>query len=148
VSQGAVQNFHSNRVVTTVQGQHQTIPGGPIASQESIKEAGQNGGGPYNANSGHPFENPNPITNLLELWLILALPFAFPWMFGKMAGNLRQGLVVLSVMIVFWLVGALVAMHFDTNPSPKLTALRVNQSVTATQAGGNGEGTEARFGPV
>src|SRR5262245_49287906 len=71
VSQGAVQNFHASRTVTTVAGQHQTIPGGPIASQEAIKEIGQNGGGPYNANSAHPFENPNPITNILEIWMLL-----------------------------------------------------------------------------
>jgi K+-transporting ATPase ATPase A chain len=148
VSQGVVQNFHSTRVVTTVQGQKQSIPGGPIASQEAIKEAGQNGGGPYNANSAHPFENPNGPTNLLELWLILAIPFAFPWMFGKMAGNLRQGVVVLAVMLAFWLVGGLVAMHFDTNPNPKLTALHVNQSQTSQQAGGDAEGTETRFGPA
>jgi K+-transporting ATPase ATPase A chain len=148
VSQGAVQNFHSTRAVTTVEGRSQSIPGGAIASQEAIKEAGQNGGGPYNANSAHPFENPNPITNVLELWLILALPFAFPWMFGKMAGNRRQGLVVLAVMFAFWFAGASIAMHFDTNPSPKLAALGVSQSQTATQAGGNAEGTEARFGPA
>jgi K+-transporting ATPase ATPase A chain len=148
VSQGAIQNFHSTRVVTTISGAQQSIPGGPVASQEAIKETGQNGGGPYNANSAHPFENPNPITNLLELWLILAIPFAFPWMFGKMGGNLRQGVVVLVAMAAFWLVGGLVAMHFDTNPNPNLTALHVNQSQTVSQAGGDGEGTEARFGPA
>jgi K+-transporting ATPase ATPase A chain len=145
-SQGAVQNFHATRTVKTVQGQSQSIPGGPIASQESIKDGGQNGGGPYNANSSHPFENPNPITNLLTLWLILALPFAFPWMFGKMAGSLRQGMVVLAVMFAFWLAGAGIAMHFETAGNAKLNALGVNQTATATQPGGNFEGKETRFG--
>ncbi|HUI47185.1 MAG TPA: potassium-transporting ATPase subunit KdpA, partial [Acidimicrobiia bacterium] len=84
VSQGVIQNFHAAKAVTTVSGQPQTLPGGPIASQEAIKEIGQNGGGPFNANSAHPFENPNPITNILEIWMLLAIPFAFPWMFGKM----------------------------------------------------------------
>ncbi len=76
VSQGVVQNFHAARTVTTVEGATQSIPGGPVASQEAIKDLGQNGGGPYNANAAHPFENPNPITNLLILWSILAIPFA------------------------------------------------------------------------
>jgi len=71
----------------TVDGQTQSIPGGAIASQEAIKEVGQNGGGPYNANSAHPFENPNPISNTLQIWMLLAIPFAFPWMFGKLAGS-------------------------------------------------------------
>ena len=72
-------------------GQAQTIPGGPIASQEAIKEVGENGGGPFNANSSHPFENPNGITNILEIWMLLAIPFAFPCMFGKMAGRPEAG---------------------------------------------------------
>ncbi len=148
VSQGVVQNFHAARTITTVAGQHQTIPGGPIASQEAIKEAGQNGGGPYNANSSHPFENPNGFTNLLEIWMLLAIPFAFPWMFGKMAGDLKQGIAVLSAMFVLWLAVALVAMAFEANGNTKLDAYGVNQHATATQAGGNGEGKETRFGPA
>src|SRR3974390_3018837 len=102
VSQGAVQNFHAAKTVTTVAGQTQTIPGGPVASQEAIKELGENGGGPYNANSAHPYENPNPITNLLEIWMLLAIPFALPWTFGKMAGDVKQGLAVLGAMFVLW----------------------------------------------
>jgi len=73
-----VQNFHATRTVHTVEGATQSIPGGPVASQEAVKNLGQNGGGLYNANAAHPFENPNPITNLLILWSILAIPFAFP----------------------------------------------------------------------
>jgi K+-transporting ATPase ATPase A chain len=134
--------------VTTVSGQTQTIPGGPIASQESIKELGENGGGPYNANSAHPFENPNPITNILEIWMLLAIPFAFPWMFGKMAGDLKQGIAVLSAMVVLWLAVSLVAMIFEANGNPKLNTAGVSQAATATQAGGNTEGKETRFGPA
>jgi K+-transporting ATPase ATPase A chain len=146
VSQGVVQNFHAAKPVTTVAGQTQTLPGGPIASQEAIKEIGENGGGPYNANSAHPFENPNPITNVLEIWMLLAIPFAFPWMFGKMAGDVKQGLAVLSAMFVLWLAISVVAMVFEGNGNPKLNALGVSQSATSTQVGGNMEGKETRFG--
>jgi K+-transporting ATPase ATPase A chain len=148
VSQGVVQNFHAAKTVTTVTGQKQTIPGGPIASQEVIKEAGENGGGPYNANSSHPFENPNGFTNLFEIWLLLAIPFAFPWMFGKMAGDLKQGLAVLFSMFVLWLAIALVAMVFEAGGNTKLNAYGVNQHATSTQAGGNAEGKEVRNGPA
>jgi K+-transporting ATPase ATPase A chain len=147
VSQGAVQNFHAARTVTTVTGQKQTIPGGPIASQEAIKEIGENGGGPFNANSAHPFENPNGTTNTLEIWMLLAIPFALTWTFGKMVGDVKQGIALLSAMFVLWLAISLVAMVFEANGNPKLTALGANQKVTATQSGGNMEGKEVRFGP-
>jgi K+-transporting ATPase ATPase A chain len=148
VSQGAIQNFHKAETVTTVTGQTQTLPGGPIASQESIKELGENGGGPFNANSSHPFENPNPITNLLEIWMLLAIPFAFPWTFGLMAGDVKQGVAVLSAMVVLWLAVSLVAMVFESNGNPLLTARGADQQVTALQGGGNMEGKETRFGPA
>ena len=148
VSQGAVQNFHAARTVTTVEGAKQTIPGGPIASQEAIKEIGQNGGGPYNANSSHPFENPNPLTNILEIWMLLAIPFALTWTFGKMAGDVKQGIALLSAMFILWLCIALVAMVFEAHGNPKLSALGANQHTTATQSGGNMEGKETRFGPA
>ena len=129
VSQGAVQNFHASKTVTTVSGQTQTIPGGPIASQEAIKEIGENGGGPYNANSSHPYENPNPITNILEIWMLLAIPFAFTWTFGKMVGDVKQGIAVLSAMVVLWLVASLVAMHLrDATATRTLTAAGVSQT--------------------
>ena len=148
VSQGVVQNFHKTQTVTTVEGTKQSIPGGPIASQEVIKEIGQNGGGPYNANSAHPYENPNPITNLFELWLILAIPFAFAWMYGVMAKDQKQGYVVLAAMVVLWLAAALIVMPFEARGNPKLTARGADQRVTATQSGGNMEGKEVRFGPA
>jgi len=148
VSQGAIQNFHAARTVTTVEGAKQTIPGGPIASQEAIKEIGENGGGPFNANSAHPFENPNGLTNILEIWMLLAIPFALTWTFGKMAGDVKQGIALLSAMLVLWLAISLVAMVFEANGNPKLTAVGANQRTTATQSGGNMEGKEVRFGPA
>jgi K+-transporting ATPase ATPase A chain len=146
VSQGVVQNFNANRTYTTVSGQQQTVPGGPVASQEAIKELGENGGGPYNANSSHPYENPNPITNILEIWLLLAIPFAFPWMFGKMAGDLKQGIAVLSAMFVLWFAIAMIAMVFEAQGNPHLKPAGVNETATSQQAGGNEEGKETRFG--
>ena len=146
VSQGVVQNFHAAKTVATVAGQKQTIPGGPIASQEAIKEVGQNGGGPYNANSSHPFENPNPITNILQIWMLLAIPFALTWTFGKMVGDVKQGLAVVTAMFVLWLAVALIAMPFETHGNPRLTARGATQDATATQSGGNMEGKETRFG--
>jgi potassium-transporting ATPase potassium-binding subunit len=148
ISQGVVQNFHSTTAVTTVEGGTQSIPGGPIASQEAIKNIGQNGGGPYNANSAHPFENPNPITNILIIWMILAIPFAFPWAFGKMAKDTKQGIVVLAAMFAFWFVGAIIAMPMEARGNRNLTAAGADQQVTAVQAGGNMEGKETRFGPA
>jgi K+-transporting ATPase ATPase A chain len=148
VSQGVVQNFHGAKSITTVSGQTQKLPGGPVASQEAIKELGENGGGPYNANSAHPFENPNPITNLLEIWLLLAIPFAFPWMFGKMAGDIKQGIAVLSAMFVLWFAIALVAMLLESGGNAQFDRVGVSQTATATQGGGNMEGKETRFGPA
>ena len=139
VSQGVVQNFHSARTVRTVEGATQSIPGGPIASQEAIKNLGQNGGGPYNANAAHPFENPNPITNLLILWSILAIPFALTFAYGRMVKDRKQGWVVFAAMFALWLAGALIAMPLESRSNPKLTAV-------GAAAGSNMEGKEVRFG--
>jgi len=148
MSQGVIDNFHASRTVTTVAGQTQTIPGGPVASQEAIKEGGQNGGGFFGANSTHPFENPNGITNLIELWLILAIPFALTFTFGKMARDQKQGWVVFAAMFVLWLGMLLIVTPLEARGSPKLAAAGANQQTTALQAGGNMEGKETRFGPV
>jgi K+-transporting ATPase ATPase A chain len=148
VSQGAVQNFHATRTVATVEGAKQSIPGGPIGSQEAIKNLGENGGGPYNANAAHPFENPNPITNILIIWLILAIPFAFTFTFGRLARDQKQGWVVFAAMFVLWLGGALIAMPLEARGNPKLSALGASQQVSAAQSGGNMEGKETRFGPA
>jgi K+-transporting ATPase ATPase A chain len=146
MSQGAVQNFHAARTVATVEGGPQSIPGGPVASQEAIKDLGENGGGPYNANSAHPFENPNPITNVLMIWLMLAIPFAFPYAFGKLAKDPKQGWVVFAAMFALWLVGAVIAMPFEARGNPKLTAAGASQTSSASQSGGNMEGKDVRFG--
>jgi K+-transporting ATPase ATPase A chain len=148
MSQGVIDNFHSSVTVTTVSGQTQTIPGGPVASQEAIKEGGQNGGGFFGANSAHPFENPNGITNLVEMWLILAIPFSLTYTFGKMARDSKQGWVVFATMFVLWLGMLLIVAPLEARGSPKLAAAGANQQTTSLQAGGNMEGKETRFGPV
>jgi potassium-transporting ATPase potassium-binding subunit len=100
---GVIDNFSAYHTVTTLSGGHQTIIGGPFAGQEAIKELGNNGGGPLNANSAHPFENPNPFTNLFEIFLLLLIPFSMPRAFGKMVKDNRQGYALLAVMAIIWL---------------------------------------------
>ncbi|HEU5001838.1 MAG TPA: potassium-transporting ATPase subunit KdpA [Actinomycetota bacterium] len=148
VSQGAVQNFRQDTRATTVQGAAQQIPGGPVASQEAIKEIGENGGGPYNANSAHPFENPNGLTDIVEIFLLLLIPFSLPFAFGRMVGDRKQGWVIVATMVALWLGMSLLAMHFETGGSVKLAAAGTSQTATATQPGGNMEGKEVRFGPA
>ena len=92
MASGVIQNFAAYHTITTLAGGHQTIVGGPVASQEVIKEMGNNGGGFFNANSAHPFENPNPFTNIFEIFLILLIPFSLPRAFGKMVGRQQAGL--------------------------------------------------------
>jgi K+-transporting ATPase ATPase A chain len=103
VASGVIDNFHANQVVTTLAHGHQTITGGPVASQEVIKDAGNNGGGFYNANSAHPFESSNPFTNWFEIFLLLLTAFALPRTFGKMVKDNRQGYALLAVMAIIWL---------------------------------------------
>ena len=141
ISQGVVQNFDGAREITTVQGGTQSIPGGPVASQEVIKELGTNGGGFYNANSAHPFENPNPFTNLLEMVLLLVIPFALTGTFGKMVGNRRQGYVLAAVMALLWLGSTMLTWQFESQPNPQVQA-----AAGASVSGGNLEGKEVRFG--
>jgi potassium-transporting ATPase potassium-binding subunit len=100
---GVVDNFTAAHTVTTLSGAHQSIVGGPVASQEVIKDMGNNGGGFYNANSAHPFESPNPFTNWFEIFLLLLIPFATPRAFGKMVKDNRQGYALLAVMVIIWL---------------------------------------------
>jgi potassium-transporting ATPase potassium-binding subunit len=111
VAAGVIDNFHANQVVTTLVHGHQTITGGPVASQEVIKDMGNNGGGFYNANSSHPFESSNPFTNWFEIFLLLLIPFALPRTFGKMVGDNRQGYVLVAVMAILWL-GAVGGISF------------------------------------
>jgi len=140
-SQGVVQNLGGFTDATTVEGASQSIPGGPIASQEAIKELGTNGGGPYNANSAHPFENPNGFTNLLEMWALLAIPFGLTFAFGRLVGDQRQGWALFAAMFVLWLASAGVAMGFEVAGNPLV------EERGATDAG-NYEGKEVRFGPA
>jgi potassium-transporting ATPase potassium-binding subunit len=100
---GVIDNFSAYHTVTTLAGGHQTIVGGPVASQEVIKDMGNNGGGFFNANSAHPFENPNPFTDWFEIFLLLLIPFATPRAFGKMVKDNRQGYALLAVMVIIWL---------------------------------------------
>ncbi|MCU1368407.1 MAG: kdpA, partial [Ilumatobacteraceae bacterium] len=155
MSQGVVQNLHGNTVAvaldqsaaTTATGPAtQLIPGGPVASQEAIKQLGTNGGGFYNANSAHPFENPNGWSDLFELYMILAIPLAFIVMFGKMVNDKRQSRVLMAVMAGILVVFAGFSMFAEQNGNPKLTAIGVDQSLSTTQSGGNMEGKELRFG--
>src|SRR6476646_1394221 len=144
LSQGVIQNFNASKTITTVTGQQQTIPGGPIASQEAIKEIGENGGGPFNANSAHPFENPNAISNIFEIWALLAIPFGLTYTFGKMAKDQKQGWVVFTIMFVLWAGMTMIIMPLEARGTPNLTAAGVTQATTADQAGGNMEGKETR----
>jgi K+-transporting ATPase ATPase A chain len=100
---GAIDNFTNYHTITTLAGGHQTMVGGPVASQEVIKDMGNNGGGFFNANSSHPFENPNPFTNLFTIFILLLIPFATPRAFGKMVKDNRQGYALLAVMVIIWL---------------------------------------------
>jgi K+-transporting ATPase ATPase A chain len=144
VSQGVIQTFASSLTVHTLSGAAQTIPLGPVASQEAIKELGTNGGGFFNANSAHPFENPTTLSNWVEMLLILVIPFALTNTFGRMAGNARQGWALLAVMVIVVGTGSFVAMSSEerSNPSvPAAVAANIDQSA------GNMEGKEVRFGP-
>jgi len=140
VSQGAVQSLRGPAHVTTVQGATQTIWRGPVGSQEAIKELGTNGGGPANANSAHPFENPTPFTNFLQMLSLLAIPFALTYAFGRLVGNQRQGWAIFAAMFVLWIASAGIATHYEVDGNPKL------DSVGASQSLGNMEGKEVRFG--
>lgn len=144
---GVVQNLSAPTTVTTVEQQAQVLPAGPIASQEAIKQLGTNGGGFLNANSAHPFENPNAFTNLLQMALLLVIPFALALAFGRMARDRRQGWVIFAAMALLWAGSAVAAMTFETNGNPSLATATVDQVASATNPGGNAEGKEVRFGP-
>ncbi|MER7579518.1 potassium-transporting ATPase subunit KdpA [Kitasatospora sp. NPDC097691] len=136
VANGVIQNFQGFREVTNLAGDVQRIPGGPVASQEVIKELGTNGGGFFNANSAHPFENPTGFTNWLEIFLILLIPFALPRAFGRMVGDNRQGYAIAAVMGLFWVASAAL-----------ITFAESQHSGSALQAAGAAmEGKEQRFG--
>jgi len=145
IASGVIQNLDAPHTIHTLAGGHQTLPSGAIGSQEAIKDLGTNGGGPFNANSAHPFENPNGFTNLFEIWLLLVIPFSLPWTFGKLCKNLRQGLAILGAMFVLWAGASVAVMAFEANGNSHLP-VSISQHATAQNVGGNMEGKEIRFG--
>ena len=138
VASGVIDNFASYHTITTLSGAHQTIVGGPVASQEVIKEMGNNGGGFFNANSAHPFESPNPFTNIFEIFLLLLIPFATPRAFGKMVGDNKQGYALVAVMAIIWMAAVGGIIFFETHLGTAGTAAQLAHGAT--------EGTEVRFG--
>jgi potassium-transporting ATPase potassium-binding subunit len=175
VSQGVIQNFSPYKDVTTLEplswqqpktdaagnalrdaagnalqesltSRAQTLPMGPVASQESIKELGTNGGGFFNANSAHPYENPSALTNILEMLAILVIPAGLTYTFGRMVGDTRQGWAVLAAMALLFVALLSVTLHSEQQGNPAIARLGVDQAAGATQSGGNMEGKETRFG--
>jgi len=146
VSQGAIQNFHPYTAVTTVEGAKQVIAQGPVASQEAIKQLGTNGGGFFNANSAHPFENPTPLSNMLAMFLIFLIPGALTYTFGKMVRDTRQGWAIFAAFTVMFLAGVFVAYKFEQAGNPLMAKLGLQTAATAGQPGGNMEGKEVRNG--
>ena len=147
VWQGVPQNLGAYTEATTLEGARQVIAQGPVASQEVIKMLGTNGGGFFNANSAHPFENPNALTNFVQMVLIFSIGAALTNMFGRMVGDQRQGWAILAVMGVLWLGGTLAVYAAEAYGNPGIAALGVDtQPASGLQAGGNMEGKEVRFG--
>ena len=145
-SQGVIQNFSPYQEVATLQPGTQTIAMGPVASQEAIKLLGTNGGGFFNANSAHPFENPTALTNFGQMLAIFLIPAALVFMFGRMVGDVRQGWALMAAMTALFVVAVVVVTGQEQQGNPLIAALGVDQSASATQPGGNMEGKEARFG--
>jgi potassium-transporting ATPase potassium-binding subunit len=139
IAGGLIQNFADYHTITTLAGGHQIIPGGPVASQEVIKELGNNGGGFFNANSAHPFESPNGFTDIFEIFLLLLIPFSLPRTFGKLVKDNRQGYALLAVMGIIWVVAVGGLTFFQTHLG--------TAGVGPQLAHGTYEGVETRFGP-
>jgi K+-transporting ATPase ATPase A chain len=148
VWQGMPQNLMSYTTVMTLDGAKQVIAQGPVASQEVIKIFGTNGGGFFNANSAHPFENPNALTNLVQMVMILSIGAALTNLFGRMVGDQRQGWAIFAAMFILFLAGATTLYWAESGGNPAYNAFHVDQTASALQAGGNMEGKEVRFGIV
>jgi len=146
VSQGVIQNLSPYTNVTTLEGSKQTIAQGPVASQEAIKMLGTNGGGFFNANSAHPFENPTPLSNFIQLLSIFVIPAGLTYTFGKMVKDTRQGWALFAAMSLLFLGGMVVSYSAEQYGNPILSAMGIENHPTATQTGGNMEGKEVRFG--
>ncbi|HKF20927.1 MAG TPA: potassium-transporting ATPase subunit KdpA [Candidatus Angelobacter sp.] len=146
VSQGVIQNLSPYTNVTTLEGSKQTIAQGPVASQEAIKMLGTNGGGFFNANSAHPFENPTPLSNFIQLLSIFVIPAGLTYTFGKMVKDTRQGWALFAAMSLLFLGGVAISYSAEQYGNPILSAMGIENHPTATQTGGNMEGKEVRFG--
>ena len=146
VQQGAIQTFASYAEITTLEGATQILALGPVASQEAIKQIGTNGGGFFNANSAHPFENPTPWTNFWQMVTIFLLPAGLVYLLGRMTSNLKHGWSLLAAMFVLFLGGVGVTYWAEAAGNPLHVAHGVDVVTTATSPGGNMEGKEVRFG--
>jgi K+-transporting ATPase ATPase A chain len=146
VALGMPQNLNAYAEATTLEGAKQIIAQGPVASQEVIKMLGTNGGGFFNANSAHPYENPSAITNLIQILLIFSIGAALTNVFGRMVGSQRQGWAIFAVMGVLFLAGVTTAYWAESAGNPAFAAFHVDQTASALQPGGNMEGKEVRFG--
>jgi potassium-transporting ATPase potassium-binding subunit len=135
-SQGVIQNFSQYTDVTTVEGAKQIIPQGPVASQEAIEMIGTNGGGFFNANSSHPYENPTPLTNLFQMFVIFLIPGALTYTFGTMVRDTRQGWALFAAMSL-WFAGVLTCYHFEQHGAPSLARSGIELAASGGQSGGN-----------
>src|SRR4029079_5956888 len=140
-------NLHGFTGAHTLEGALQAIPGGPAASQVAIKQLGTNGGGFFDMTSAHPFENATTISNFVEMWAIVAIPFSLAFTFGHMVGDKRQGRAVFAIMGVILVAISLGAMFAEGHGNPELSSMHVDQSISGSDAGGGYlEGKEVRFG--
>jgi potassium-transporting ATPase potassium-binding subunit len=145
-SQGVIQNLSRYTQVATLEGGKQLIAQGPVASQEAIKMLGTNGGGFFNANSAHPFENPTPLSNFVQMLMIFIIPAGLTYTFGKMVKDTKQGWALFAAMSIVFLAGVFITYHFEQTGNPILTGFGLENQATETQPGGNMEGKENRFG--
>jgi K+-transporting ATPase ATPase A chain len=146
VWQGSIQNFKGPDTFQTLEGAPQTIEQGPLASQLAIKMLGTNGGGYFNANSSHPYENPTPLSNLIQMFLIFVLGAGLTYTFGKMVRDTRQGWAIFATMSVLFLAGAFICYWAEQRGNPLTSQMGIQATYTQTQPGGNMEGKETRFG--
>lgn len=146
VWQGVPQNLDPYTSVTTIEGARQTIAQGPVASQEAIKILGTNGGGFFNANSAHPYENPTPLTNMLQLVMIFSISAGLTYTLGRMVGDQKQGWTIFAVMSILFAMGVTVAYNAEVSGNPAFESMGLDLTVGDTQAGANMEGKEVRFG--
>ena len=147
MASGMIQNLGGPVVANTLEGMKQTIGMGPVASQEAIKILGTNGGGFFNANSAHPFENPTPLTNFVEVLAVLAIAAGLTYTFGRYARNQKQGWALFAAMLIIFAVSLAAMTWSEQTGNPNIANAGVNQAATSQQSGGNMEGKEVRFGP-